>query len=219
MSHKKTHRLLIVEDHALMRKGLRALLESWPSFVVVGEASDGQEGIRCADALQPDLVLLDLSMPGTNGIEALREIKRVSEPSRVLVVTAHKDEEHIFAALGAGADGYFLKDSDADELLTALLSVLAGERYLSPAIATKVVARYLVREAPQEPSMYEVLSGREREILKLVAEGKRSKDIGSYLGISPKTVERHRSNLMKRLGLHSVAALTSYAMSKGLLEP
>ncbi len=219
MSHKKTHRLLIVEDHALMRKGLRALLESWPSFVVVGEASDGQEGIRCAAALQPDLVLLDLSMPGTNGIEALREIKRVSEPSRVLVVTAHKDEEHIFAALGAGADGYFLKDSDADELLTALLSVLAGERYLSPAIATKVVARYLVREAPQEPSMYEVLSGREREILKLVAEGKRSKDIGSYLGISPKTVERHRSNLMKRLGLHSVAALTSYAMSKGLLEP
>ncbi len=219
MSHKKTHRLLIVEDHALMRKGLRALLESWPSFVVVGEASDGQEGIRCADALQPDLVLLDLSMPGTNGIEALREIKRVSEPSRVLVVTAHKDEEHIFAALGAGADGYFLKDSDADELLTALLSVLAGERYLSPAIATKVVARYLVREAPQEPSMYEVLSGREREILKLVAEGKRSKDIGSYLGISPKTVERHRSNLMKRLGLHSVAALTSYAITKGLLEP
>ena len=219
MSHKKTHRLLIVEDHALMRKGLRALLESWPSFVVVGEASDGQEGIRCADALQPDLVLLDLSMPGTNGIEALREIKRVSEPSRVLVVTAHKDEEHIFAALGAGADGYFLKDSDADELLTALLSVLAGERYLSPAIATKVVARYLVREAPQEPSMYEVLSGREREILKLVAEGKRSKDIGSYLGISPKTVERHRANLMKRLGLHSVAALTTYAIGKGLIDP
>lgn len=219
MSAPRSHTLLIVEDHALMREGLRALLESWPGFEVVGEASDGQEGIRRAEALQPDLILLDLSMPGTNGIEALRELKRVSEGSRVIVVTAHKDEEHIFAALAHGADGYFLKDSDSDELRTALDSLVAGERFLSPAIATKVVARYLVREAPQEPSMYEVLSGREREILKLVAEGKRSKDIGSYLGISPKTVERHRSNLMKRLGLHSVAALTSYAMSKGLLEP
>ena len=135
------------------------------------------------------------------------------------MVTAHKDEEHLFAALTAGADGYFLKDSDSDELQTALFSVLAGERVLSPAIATKVVARYLVKEVSPELSMYDVLSVREREVLKLVAEGRRSKDIATHLGISPKTVERHRANLMKRLGLHSVAALTTYAVSKGLLEP
>ncbi len=219
MNQKRKYSVLIVEDHALMREGLRSLLESWPNFTVVGEASDGQEGIRSAQALQPDVVLLDLSMPGTNGIEALREIKRLSDRSRVLVVTAHKDEEHLFAALTAGADGYFLKDSDSDELQTALFSVLAGERVLSPAIATKVVARYLVKEVPPEVSMYDVLSVREREVLKLVAEGRRSKDIATHLGISPKTVERHRANLMKRLGLHSVAALTTYAVSKGLLEP
>ncbi|MCX6547177.1 MAG: response regulator transcription factor [Acidobacteria bacterium] len=219
MNQKKQHSVLIVEDHALMREGLRSLLESWPGFAVVAEASDGQEGIRKAGALRPDLVLLDLSMPGTNGIEALREIKRVSEWSRVLVVTAHKDEEHIFAALAAGADGYFLKDADSEELRTALFSVLEGERVLSPAIATKVVARYLVKEVPAVASVYDVLSVREREVLKLVAEGKRSREIAIHLGISQKTVERHRSNLMQRLGLHSVAALTSYAVSKGLLEP
>ncbi len=220
MSQNKSHSVLIVEDHALMRKGLRALLESWPGFTVVGEAAEGKEGIRLADDLQPDLALLDLSMPGTNGIEALREIKRVSEGTRVLVVTAHKDEEHLFAALGAGADGYFLKDSDAEELRIALDSVLAGQRFLTPTIATKVVARYLSKEAsPADPSVYDLLSVREREVLKLVAEGRRSKDIATHLGISPKTVERHRANLMKRLGLHSVAALTTYAMAKGLLEP
>lgn len=210
--------LVIAEDHSLMRDGLRSLLGSRPDYTIVGEASDGREAIRCADKFQPDLVLLDLSMPGTNGIEALKEIKRFSNKTRVLVLTAHKDEEHILAALQAGADGYFLKDDAAEELLTALKCILAGERYLSPVIATKVVASFLMQEGLAKPSVYELLSVREREILKLVAEGKRTRDIAEYLCLSPKTVERHRTNLMKHLGLHSIAALTSYAIEKGLVS-
>ncbi len=217
MARGKPHRVLIAEDHSLMRDGLRSLLGSRHEYTVVAEASEGLGAIRHAQQLQPDLVLLDLSMPGTNGIEALKEIKRVSEQTRVLVITAHKDEEHIFAALKAGADGYFLKDDDSEELLTALKCVLNGERFLSPAIATKVVAGYLVQEASLKPSVYELLSVREREILKLVAEGKRTREIAEYLCLSPKTVERHRTNLMKHLGLHSIAALTSYAIEKGLV--
>jgi len=213
----KKYRLLIIEDHALMREGVRSLLGSRPEYAIVGEATEGLEAIRCADKLQPDLVLLDLSMPGTNGIEALREIKRVSGQTRVLVMTAHKDEEHIFAALKAGADGYFLKDDDATELLLALKCVLGGERFLSPAITTKVVAGFLVKETSANLSIYEVLTVREREVLKLVAEGKRNREIAEYLCISPKTAEKHRTNLMNRLGLHSIAALTSYAIEKGLV--
>ena len=217
MARGKPHRVLIAEDHSLMRDGLRSLLGSRHEYTIVAEASEGLGAIRYAQQLQPDLVLLDLSMPGTNGIEALKEIKRVSAQSRVLVITAHKDEEHIFAALKAGADGYFLKDDDSEELLTALKCVLNGERFLSPAIATKVVAGYLVQEASLKPSVYELLSVREREILKLVAEGKRTREIAEYLCLSPKTVKRHRTNLMKHLGLHSIAALTSYAIEKGLV--
>jgi len=213
----KKYRLVIAEDHSLMRDGLRSLLGSRPEYTVVGEASEGREAIRCAGTFQPDLMLLDLSMPGTNGIEALKEIKRVSGQTRVLVLTAHKDEEHIFAALKAGADGYLLKDDSAEELLTALKCVLGGERFLSPAIATKVIAGYLLQEGSGKPSVYELLSVREREILKLVAEGKRTREIADYLCLSPKTVERHRTKLMKELGLHSIAALTSYAIEKGLV--
>ncbi len=213
----KKYRLVIAEDHSLMRDGLRSLLGSRPEYTVVGEASEGREAIRCTGTFQPDLMLLDLSMPGTNGIEALKEIKRVSGQTRVLVLTAHKDEEHIFAALKAGADGYLLKDDSAEELLTALKCVLGGERFLSPAIATKVIAGYLLQEGSGKPSVYELLSVREREILKLVAEGKRTREIADYLCLSPKTVERHRTKLMKELGLHSIAALTSYAIEKGLV--
>ena len=213
----KKYRLVIAEDHSLMRDGLRSLLGSRPEYTVVGEASEGREAIRCAGTFQPDLMLLDLSMPGTNGIEALKEIKRVSGQTRVLVLTAHKDEEHIFAALKAGADGYLLKDDSAEELLTALKCVLGGERFLSPAIATKVIAGYLLQEGSGKPSVYELLSVREREILKLVAEGKRTREIADYLCLSPKSVERHRTKLMKELGLHSIAALTSYAIEKGLV--
>ncbi len=217
MVGSKKYRVIIVDDHALMRTGLRLLLGMRPEYKVVGEAKGGQEGVRCADTLQPDLVLLDLSMPGTDGIEALKEIKRVSGQTRVLVLTAHKDEGHVVAALKAGADGYCLKDGDAEELLAAMRCLLNGTVFLSPTIAPIVISAFLGGASPGE-SVYDILSVREREVLKLVAEGRRTREIAAYLSLSPKTIEKHRSNLMKLLGLRSIAALTAYAIEKGLVR-
>jgi DNA-binding NarL/FixJ family response regulator len=218
MGLDRKYRLVIAEDHAILRDGLRSLLESKADYEIVGEATDGREAIRCTDECRPDLVLLDLSMPRTNGIEALKEIKRVRDQTRVLVLTAYKNEDYVFAALKAGADGFVLKDASADELFTAVKSVLDGERFLSPAVATTVVAAYLgTKEATTPQSPYDELSVREREVLKLVAEGYRTRDIAEYLCISPKTVEKHRANLMDRLSLHTVSALTAYAIEKGLV--
>jgi DNA-binding NarL/FixJ family response regulator len=218
MVPEKKHRLVIAEDHAILRDGLRSLLESRPEYEIVGEAADGREAIRCTDEFQPDLVLLDLSMPRTNGLEAIQEIKRVREQTRVLILTAHKSEEYVFAALKAGADGYVLKDAGSAELMAAVKSTLAGERFLSPSVATTVVAGYLgSKESSGPQSRYEELSVREREVLKLVAEGYRTRAIAEYLCISPKTVEKHRANLMERLSLRTVSALTTYAIEKGLV--
>jgi len=219
MTGKRKHRLVIAEDHAILRAGLIALLATREEYEVVGEASDGREAVRAAEKHQPDLVLLDLSMPRTNGLEALKEIKRASEGSRVLVVTAHKTEDYVFTALQAGADGYILKDSSADELFLAIRSVLNGERYLAPGITLAVVNGYLGSKDPTSTrSSFDELTPREREILKLIAEGYKTREIGDYLCISPKTVEKHRANLMERLNLHGVSALTTYAIEKGLVS-
>ena len=219
MPPKEKQRLVIAEDHIILRAGLIALLATRPEFEVVGEASDGREAIRMAEKLQPDLVLLDLSMPRTNGLEALKEIKRVSEKSRVLVLTAHKTEDYVFTALQAGADGYLLKDATSEELFLAIRSVMSGERYLSPGITLTVVNGYLgAKEAPAYQSTFDDLTTREREILKLVAEGYKTREIAEYLCISPKTVEKHRANLMERLQLRGVSALTAYAIEKGLVS-
>ena len=213
------HRVIIAEDHRIVRDGLRAILAAEPDLEVVGEAADGLEAIRCAAELKPDVVILDLSMPRMNGMEALAEIKRTGETTRVVVLTVHREEEYVFAALRAGADGYVLKDSAAAELLLAVRSVAAGDRYLSPPVATTVVADFLGsnRSSPAS-SLFGELSSREREILKLVAEGYRTRQIGEYLNISAKTVEKHRSNLMRKLGLNSVSALTAYAIEKGIVS-
>ncbi len=221
MVTKTRYRVVIVEDHAIMRDGLRLLLGSYPGFMLVGEAGEGQEAIRVADKFQPDIVLLDLSMPGTNGIEVIKEIKRVSGQTRVLVLTAHKDEAHVFAALKAGANGYCLKDCGSVELLTALKTVMDGKRFLSPVITTQVLTAFLEGASgggsSQGESVFDLLSVREREVLALVAEGWHTREIAAYLSLGPKTIEKHRSNLMKRLGLHSIAALTAYAIEKGLV--
>lgn len=219
MTTKGQYRLVIVEDHAILRAGLIALLATRPEYEVVGEAGDGREAVRVTEKQQPDLVLLDLSMPRTNGLEALKELKRVSEQSRVLVLTAHKTEDYVFTALQAGADGYLLKDSTAEELFMAIKTVLNGERYLAPGITMTVVNGYLgAKEAPAFQSSYDDLTSREREILKLVGEGYKTREIAEYLCISPKTVEKHRANLMERLQLHGVSALTAYAIEKGLVS-
>jgi len=219
MLSEKKHRIVIVEDHTILREGLKALLLSRSDLEVVGEAIDGREAIRVAEDLKPDLILLDLSMPKANGLEALKDIKRVSPLSKVLVLTVQKAEDYVFAALQGGADGYALKDSTSSELFLAVRSVLAGERYLSPAIATTVIARYVggSDKAPLR-STFGDLSVREREVLKLLAEGHRTRDIAEFLCISPKTVEKHRANLMEKLSLHTIPALTAYAIDRGLVS-
>jgi DNA-binding NarL/FixJ family response regulator len=218
MNQGKKHRLVLVEDHVILREGLRALLESRPMYEVVGEGNDGREAIRLAEELSPDLMLLDLSMPRTNGLEALKEIKRMSPLTRVLILTMQKAEDYVFAALRDGADGYVLKDATSTELFQAVNSCLAGQRYLSPDITTTVVTGYLGSKDGAAPrSSYDELSVREREVLKLLAEGRRTREIGDYLCISPKTVEKHRANLMEKLNLHTLPALTGYAIEKGLL--
>ena len=217
MRPAQTHRLVIAEDHTILREGLKAMLAAVPEYQVVGEATDGREAMRLAEELKPDLMMLDLSMPRFNGLDALADIRRLSEGTRILVLTVHKTDDYVFSALQAGAHGYALKDSTAAELLAAVRSVLAGERYLSPAIATTVVAGYLNKDLPTFHTPYDGLSSREREVLKLVAEGYKTREIAEYLCISPKTVEKHRASLMDRLNLRSVSALTTYAIEKGLV--
>jgi DNA-binding NarL/FixJ family response regulator len=216
---KSKQRIVIAEDHTILREGLRALFASSQEFEVVGEAEDGREAIRSAEKLQPDLIITDLSMPRMNGMDAIREIKKRSPQTRILVLTVHKTEEYVLATLHAGADGYVLKDANQNELMVAIRSVLTGKPYLSPGISDKVIEGYLKGKRDIKPSSsWEMLTHREREILKLIAEGYKNKEIADYLCISVKTVEKHRANLMEKLDLHNVQALTALAIEKGLVS-
>ncbi len=215
----KKQRILIAEDHGILREGLRVLLSSEPDLEVVGEATDGQNAIRLAAQLQPHLVLMDLSMPLTNGTEAIPAIKRRLPETKIIALTVHKTEEYVRATLDAGADGYVLKDDTHHELITAIRSVLNGKTYLSPGITEKIVSGYLDRSATTSSSTsWDTLTPRERETMKLIAEGYKNKEIAEYLSVSLKTVEKHRSNLMRKLDLHSASALTAYAIEKGLIS-
>jgi len=212
-------RVVIAEDHTIVREGLRALLSSAPDLEIVGEAGDGREAIECAEKLTPDLIVTDLSMPRMNGMEAVKEIKKRSAATKILVLTVHKTEEYILAALQAGADGYLLKDSTHAELLLAVKHIMAGRRYISPGISDKVLEGYLDAKSSKEiRTSWEKLSKREREILKLIAEGHRNKEIAQELCISVKTVEKHRANLMEKLDIHNVQALTALAIEKGIVS-
>lgn len=195
------------------------LLESKGDFEVVAEVDNGRDVLHVVADLRPDIVLMDLSMPNTNGTEAIREVKRRHPLVKLITLTTHKAEEYIHAALGAGADGYVLKDDSHGDLLLALRSVMAGKNFLSPSVCSNVVTGYLRQPNPPAgtPSWHE-LTRREREVLKLVAEGYRNKDIAAYLSLSHKTVEKHRSNLMRKLDLHSASALTTYAIENGLIS-
>jgi DNA-binding NarL/FixJ family response regulator len=213
------YRIVIAEDHTILREGLRALLSSNPDFEIVGEAEDGREAIRCVEKLKPHLVLTDLSMPRMNGMDAIREIRRRAPETKILVLTVHKTEEYILATLQAGADGYLLKDSTHTELLAAVRHVLSGKHYISPGISDKVLDGYLEgRKTLKTRTSWETLTQREREILKLIAEGYKNKEIADDLCISVKTVEKHRANLMEKLNLHNVQALTTYAIERGLVS-
>ena len=209
---------MLAEDHTILREGLKALLSSQPDLKVVAEAGDGLDAIRCVQNHAPDMILLDLSMPRMTGLDAIKEIKRISTATKIIVLTVHSTEEYILATLQAGADGYVLKDAHSTELLTAIRHVLDGRRYLSPSISGAIIDGLLQgKRASALRSTWESLTQREREILKLVAEGHKNKEIGDLLCISVKTVEKHRANLMDKLDLHNVAALTALAAEKGLI--
>ncbi len=210
--------IVLADDHTILREGLRALLTADPSFEIVGEARDGREAVRCVERLGPDLLLMDLSMPRMSGMDAIREVKKRYPKTKIIALTVHKTEEYLLATLQAGADGFVLKDATHGELIMAIKSVMGGKAYLSPGVSEKVIEGYLEgKKSNRSLSTWDSLSQREREVLKLIAEGYKNKEIAEDLCISLKTVEKHRANLMKKLDLHNAAALTVYAVDKGLV--
>jgi len=212
-------RIFIAEDHTIVRDGLRSILSSNPDFEIVGEAEDGREAIRGVEHNKPDLIIIDLSMPRTNGMEAIKEIKKLSPETKILVLTIHKAEEYILPALKAGADGYVLKYDSQDELMAAIKSILGGKSYLSPGVSEKVIEGYIEgSKTLKTKSSWDTLTQREREVLKLIAEGYKNREIADYLCISTKTVVKHRANLMEKLDLHNASALTAFAIEKGLVN-
>jgi DNA-binding NarL/FixJ family response regulator len=215
------HRIVIVDDHAIMRDGLTAILEAETDLDVVGVAEDGRKALEVVGQQRPDLVLIDLSMPHTDGSRCIERIKRRYPDTGVVVLTFHQEEVHVHAALKAGAEGYVLKRDGRNELLTAIRNVAAGRGYLSPAICGSVVAGYLRGRKPVEATntpSWDLLTTREREVAKLVAEGYKNREIAAFLSLSPKTVEKHRANMMRKLNLHSASEVTAYAISNGLLS-
>jgi DNA-binding NarL/FixJ family response regulator len=211
--------IVLADDHTILRAGLRALLTADSNFEVVGEARDGREAVRCVEKLGPDLLLMDLSMPRMSGMDAIREIKKRYPETKIIALTVHKTEEYLLTTLKAGADGYVLKDATHAELILAIKNVMSGKSYLSPGVSEKVIEGYLEgKKGSRSLSSWETLSQREREVLKLIAEGYKNKEIAEDLCISLKTVEKHRANLMKKLDLHNAAALTIYAVDKGLVN-
>lgn len=213
------HRIIIVEDHTILREGLRSLLREHDDIDVVGEAGDGRSAIRCVLSKTPDLVLMDLSMPKMNGFEAIKEIKKQLPEVKIIALTVHNTDEYILMTLQAGADGYVLKDATHDELLMAIRQVLSGKRFLSPSVSGKIIEGYLEgKKSVRMTSQLDMLTQREREVLKLIAEGYKNKEVADFLCISLKTVEKHRANLMRKLDLHNTSALTLFAMEKGLIS-
>jgi len=209
--------VLLVDDHALVRQGLRALLEAGGDIAVVGEAENGQEAVALAEKTLPDVVLMDLAMPRLNGVNATRQITRRFPSARVLVLSAYGNDDYVTQAMEAGATGYMLKQTAADDLLKAIREVDAGHPFFSPSIAKYL--RQQKREATMAGYRARRLTSREVEVLQLVAQGCASKQIATELSISNKTVEKHREHVMYKLDIHSIAGLTRYAMAKGWVEP
>ena len=211
-------RVLIADDHGIVRAGIRSLLEGHDEIEVVGEASSGWEAIEQATHLQPDVVLMDIAMGDLSGLEATQEIRERAPHVNVLALTMHDREEYFFAMLQAGALGYVLKESEPDELLAAIRAVHRGEAFLSPGVTKAVLEDYLAQRTDKVKSRYDSLTLREREVLRLAAEGKTTSAMASMLHLSVKTVEKHRASMMRKLELHSLPELIRYAIRKGLIE-
>ena len=215
---EEKYRIVIAKDYTIVRQGLKSLLDSFSDLEVVGEAVDGKQAIDSVARLRPDLVLMDLSMPKTDGITAIKKIKKRLPETKILALTVHKTEGHVRMALEAGADGYILKDASYTELEMAIRNILDGKSFLSPEISNGIIRGYLSgAKAAKTSTMTGSLTPREVEVLKLIAEGYKSREIGDYLSISINTVDKHRANLMRKLDLHSASALTHFALREGLV--
>lgn len=214
-------KILLADDHQIIREGLRSLLEKQPDMEVVAEAQDGLTTVRLVQKINPDLVIMDIGMPGMNGIDATRQIIGEHNKVKVIALSMHSDRRFVLEMLKAGASGYLLKDSAFEELISAIHTVMANQPYLSPRITDIVVKEYLHHLPNGESTAFTVLTKREREVLQLLAEGKTTKQIAFSLSVSVKTIETHRQQLMEKLRLHSIAELTKYAIREGLtsLEP
>ena len=216
---EKLVRVLIVDDHDIVRAGIKMLLDAQPDMAVVGEASDGQEAVELARLMEPDVVLMDISMPGTTGIEATRAIKKANSRIEIVGLTMHAEDRYFFQLLQAGASGYVVKGAAPRELLDAVRAASRGEAYIHPSLQRKLIGDYVSRtDGGDHGSNLADLTERELEVLRLIVDGLTSREIGESLVISPNTVERHRQNIMSKLGLHNRAELVRYAISKGLVE-
>lgn len=212
-------RVVLADDHQLVRAGLCALLRSFADVQVLAECGDGHEALALIDRLQPDVLLLDIALPGLNGLDVAARVPKLSPRTRVLILSMHTGAEYVGQALRAGVAGYLVKDSAVDELRVALDSLRAGRPYLSPGISQAVLQGYLrTGQAPPERAALEPLTSRQREILQLIAEGHSTREIAARLGVSVKTVESHRSQLMHRLDIHDVAGLVRFAIRAGLVS-
>jgi DNA-binding NarL/FixJ family response regulator len=212
-------RILLADDHRVLRAGLRLLLERQPGFSVVAEASDGHQTVELVKQHSPDIVLLDIAMPHLNGVEAARQIHARQPDVGIIILSMHADESYLLRALKSGAKGYLLKDSGEDDVIQAIRSVNEGKAFFSPAISKLLVEDY-VRQLQQQglEDVYDLLTAREREITQLIAEGRSTKDIASLLFLSPYTVDTHRKTILQKLNLHSVPELMLYAMRKGIIS-
>jgi two-component system response regulator NreC len=215
----KKIRVLLADDHTLMRRGLRLIVEQQPDLVVVGEAEDGRQAVALSASLKPDVAVLDIGMPNLNGIEAAKQITDGKSGAAIIILSMHADESYILRALKAGTRGYLLKDSAESDLVRAIRSVAEGKSFFSPAVSKVLLEDYVKKmQRTGSEDSYDLLTPREREILQLIAEGKSNKDVANLLNLSVYTVETHRANLMDKLKLKSVPELTLYAVRKGIIS-
>lgn len=209
--------IVVADDHKVVRQGLRAVLEAEPNFRVVGEAGNGLEVTRLVERLRPNVLVLDLMMPRLNGLEVIRQVRKSSHNTQVVILSMHRDESYVLEALKNGAAGYVLKDAGAEELIKAIREAAANRHYLSPPLSDSAVDAYVQRGSAATTDPYDSLSSREREVLQLVAEGHTNAEIGKRLFISPRTVEIHRANMMAKLTLRNQTDLIRYALKRGIL--
>jgi DNA-binding NarL/FixJ family response regulator len=211
--------IVLADDHHVMRQGLRALLETEPDFQIVGEAGDGRETVQLVERLQPEVLVLDLRMPGLSGLEVTRQVQQRSPQTRVVILSMYANTAYVLEAWRNGAAGYVLKKSTADELVRAVRQVTAGQRYLSPPLSEQAIETLIKKAEAAKTDPYELLTAREREVMHLIVEGYTNTEIAARLVISPRTVEFHRANLMRKLGVRTQADLIRYALRRNLLPP